>query len=175
MAENSTSSGQSDTHNSTISFDIGGGDEGVDAGALCVLNGIPTGADIALRAPGQTADHRPLHLTRDALYSREITWAAGRETGFDDVHTQPRQLMGYLQLLRGIEAAAGRLFAITERGIEEDDRDTQVASPDGSVCAGGLLRSNTLLGALSLRAPWGFPFCGHVLYLPVVLLISECW
>ncbi len=137
MAENSTSPGQSDTHNSTISLvslmtsgvaevhlvlqvDVAGADEGVNARPLGVLDGVPAGAYVALGAAGQAADDGTLHLASDGLHGREVARAAGREARLDDVHAQPRQLMGYLQLLRGVQAAARRLLAVAQSGVEED-------------------------------------------------------
>ncbi len=89
-----------------LQMDVRGADEGMDTRTLRVLDGLPAGADVALGATCQSTDDRPLHLTRDALHRREITGAAGGETGFDDVHAQTRQLMSDVQLLRGVEAAA---------------------------------------------------------------------
>ena len=69
------------------------------------------------------------------------------EPGLDDVDAQARQLMGYLQLLRGVQAAAGRLLAVAERGVEEDDGHTHVAprgAPDGAAPADGFLLDMSL-------------------------------
>ena len=145
MAENSTSSGHSDTHSSTmrlvrsmtsvaggahlvLQMDVGGGDEGMDARPLGVLDGVPAGADIALHAARQAADDRAFDLAGDGLHGLEVAGAAGRETGLDDVHTQPRELVRDLQLLRRVEAAPGRLLAVAQRGVEEDDRLAYVAT-----------------------------------------------
>ena len=145
MAENSTSAGHSDTDSSTmrrvrsmtsgaggahlvLQVDVGGGDEGVDAGPLGVLDGVPAGADVALHAARQSADDRALDLPGDGAHRLEVAGAAGREAGLDDVHPQPGELVRDLQLLRRVEAAARRLLAVAQRGVEEDDRLAYVAA-----------------------------------------------
>ena len=46
----------------------------------------------------------------------------GREAGLDDVHLEARELARDLQLLRGGQAGAGRLLAVTQGGVEDPDR-----------------------------------------------------
>ena len=43
------------------------------------------------------------------------------KTGFDEVHAQRRQLAGHLQLLVDPHREAGRLFAVAQRGVENDE------------------------------------------------------
>ena len=102
-------------------------------------------AYVALGAAGQTADDGALDLAGDGLHGREVSGAAGREAGFDDVHAQARQLMGDLQLLRCVQAATGRLLAVAQSRVKEDNRHA---------------------GIPTIR--------GHLLYLLVILLILDC-
>ena len=44
-----------------------------------------------------------------------------REAGLDDVHAQPRQLVGDLQLLLHVQRDAGRLLAVAQRRVEDED------------------------------------------------------
>ena len=43
------------------------------------------------------------------------------KAGLDDVDAQVDQRLGDLQLLVEVHAAAGRLLAVAERGVEDDD------------------------------------------------------
>src|SRR5665647_1831154 len=112
-------------------MDVGGRHEGVDAGVLGVFDGVPTCADVALDAAGQTADDRALHFAGDGLHRLEITGAAGWEAGFDHVYAQAHQLVSDLKLLRGVQTATGRLLPVAQRGIEEDDGNSYVAPTHG--------------------------------------------
>ncbi len=114
-----------------LQMDVGGRHERVDARALGVFDGLPARADIALGAAGQAADDGALHLAGDRLHGGEISGAAGREAGFDHVYAQAHQLMGDLQLLRRVQAAARRLLAVAQSGVEEDDGYSYVAATRG--------------------------------------------
>ncbi len=122
-----------------LQVDVGGRDEGVYAGALGVLDGVPALADVVLGAAGQTADDGALDLAGDGLHGGEIAGAAGRETGLDDIDTQADELVGDLQLLGSVHAAAGRLLAVAQGGVEEDHGNAGVAArADGGRAGAGL-------------------------------------
>jgi len=42
-----------------------------------------------------------------------------REAGLDDVHAEPRELLGDLELLGGVQRDAGRLLAVAQRRVED--------------------------------------------------------
>ena len=103
-----------------LQMDVGGGDERVDARPLGVLDGLPAGADVALHAARQAADHGALDLAGDGLDRLEIALAGGGEAGLDHVHAQTHQLVGYLELLRPVQTDPRGLLAVAQGGIEED-------------------------------------------------------
>src|SRR4051794_29277921 len=56
-----------------LDVDIAGGDEGVDAGALGVLDRVPGRVDVLHRRACEPADDRPLDLAGDRLNRLEVT------------------------------------------------------------------------------------------------------
>jgi len=104
-----------------LDVDVGGGDEGVDARALSVAHRPPGGVDVGLVGAGEAADHRALDLSRYLLHGLEVAGRGDREAGLDHVDPQPRQLLGDLDLLDGIQRDAGRLLAVPQGGVEYVD------------------------------------------------------
>ena len=58
----------------------------------------------------------------DLAHRLEIARRGDREAGLDHVDAQIHERLGDLQLLVEIHAAAGRLLAVAQRGVENDDR-----------------------------------------------------
>ena len=103
-------------------MDVAGGDEGVDAVAGSGGHGLGAGLDVTGGGAGEAADHRAVggaDAGGDALHGVEVTGAGEGEAGLDDVDTEPGQLLGDGQLLLEVQAGARRLFAIAERGVED--------------------------------------------------------
>ncbi len=73
-------------------------------------------------AAGQAADRRAADRAGDLADRLEVAGRGDREAGFDDVDAQIDQRLRDLQLLVEVHAAAGRLLAVAERGVENDDR-----------------------------------------------------
>ena len=101
---------------------IAGGEEGVNAGIFGHADGFPAAADILFHAAGEAADLDIVPgLLRNGLDGVEISLARGRESGFDNIDAENFELMGDAQLFCVIHGAAGRLLAVTERGIKENN------------------------------------------------------
>ena len=90
-------------------------------GRCGVLDRPPGGVDVGLVGAGQAADHRALDLAGDRLDRLEVAGRGDREAGLDHVDAQPRELLGDLDLLGGVQRDAGRLLAVPQRGVEDVD------------------------------------------------------
>ncbi len=86
-----------------------------------VFERLPGGVDVLRVARAQTCDGGALERARDLLDRFEVARTSSREARLDHVHAQPLQRAGDLQLFRERHAAAGGLFAVAQRGIEEFD------------------------------------------------------
>src|SRR5207248_2790900 len=108
-----------------LQVDVGGRDERVDAGLRRVLHRLPAPVDVAQAHAREPADRRGARERADLLghLARRLEVLLGRdgEAGLDDVHVQARQLPGHLQLFHRVHREPGRLLAVTERGVEDDD------------------------------------------------------
>ena len=104
-----------------LDMDVGGRDEGVDARPRGVLDRPPGGVDVGLVGAGQAADDRPFDRAGDRLDRLEVTRRGDRETGLDHVDPEPRQLLGDLHLLGGVQRDARRLLAVAQRRVEDVD------------------------------------------------------
>ena len=64
---------------------------------------------------------------RDLLDRLEVAGRGDRKAGLDHVDAQPRELIGDLDLLLGIQRDARRLLAVAQRGVEDVDLIGHVA------------------------------------------------
>src|SRR5690606_39488490 len=64
---------------------------------------------------------RSAHLAGNGLHRAEIGGRAVREASLDHVHAEVGQGVGEGDLLRGAHGEAGRLFAVAQGGVEDDD------------------------------------------------------
>ena len=103
-----------------FAMDGAGRQENMDARLGRILDRRRRSLDVVDVAPGQAADDRPLDLSRDRLHRLEVARRGDRETGLDDIDAQLGQGMGHLELFGEVHAGAGRLLAVTQRGIEDD-------------------------------------------------------
>ncbi len=73
----------------------------------------------------QAADHRrilPLAQgLRDRFHRIEIAGRGDREAGFQHIHAQFRERLRHADLLVDVHGKSGRLLAVAQRGIEDDD------------------------------------------------------
>ena len=93
----------------------------MDAPAGRVLERLPGAVDVGLAAAGQAADDRPPDLPARSRGRPRSRPARRREAGLDHVDAQVGQGLGDLQLLAPGSCGAGRLLAVAERGVEDDD------------------------------------------------------
>ena len=113
--------------------DLRAGEEDVDAPPRGVAHAFPSGVDVLRVGPRQPADDRPADLLGDALHGGELGLRVHREAGLDDVHAQPFELMRDLELLVGGHGGSGGLFAVAERGVEDQD-SAGVLRPGRFIC-----------------------------------------
>ena len=90
-------------------------------GLLGVAHRLPGGVDVDELHPRQPGDGDPLALAGDALHRGQVAGRGGRVAGLDDVHAQPHQLPGDLDLLVLAHRRAGRLFAVAQGRVEYQD------------------------------------------------------
>ncbi|MPL94951.1 hypothetical protein SDC9_41114 [bioreactor metagenome] len=98
-----------------------GADEGVDTGARRVFHRLPAAVDVLVIRAREAADHRILGVLRDIGHRFEIAFRGDREAGLDDVDAHLVESLGNLQLLVMGHRRAGRLFAVTQGGVENQD------------------------------------------------------
>ena len=98
-----------------------GGNEGVDARPFAALQRIGGAADVAIVGACQRTDGGVLDGVGNGLDALEIAVGAGGKAGLDHVHAQAFQLARNADLLVTGHGRAGRLLAITQGGIENDE------------------------------------------------------
>ncbi len=104
-----------------LAMDGAGGQEDVNASLLGVLQRLPGTIDVLIVAASQPADDWAANLLGDSLDGIEIAMRGDGEAGLDDVDAQLDQGLGHFELFANVHAAAGRLLAVAERGIENLD------------------------------------------------------
>ncbi len=85
------------------------------------LDRLPGAVDGVEVGVGQRADGGVLDLSGDEADRLEVPGAAGRKAGLDDVDAQLFQGARDFQLFLYVEGAAGGLFAVAQRGVEDDN------------------------------------------------------
>ena len=104
-----------------LDVDVGGGDEGMDAGPARVADRSPGGVDVGLVSAGEAADHRALDPAGDLLNRLEVPGRGDREAGLDHVDPKAAELLCDLDLLGGVEGDSRRLLAVPQGGVEDVD------------------------------------------------------
>ena len=92
----------------------------MDAGAVGKLQRAGGHLDVFGLGAGQRRDARLANGLGDGGDGREVALGGHGEAGLDDVHAQILQGVGHGQLFLRGHAAAGRLLAVAQRGVEED-------------------------------------------------------
>ena len=95
----------------------------MDARTVGVFERARAGFDVAGVAAGEGGERRAAHFAHDRGAGGQFAFGTGGKSGFDDVRAQFGERMGEAQLLGGGHAAAGRLLAVAQGGVE--DRDTR--------------------------------------------------
>src|SRR6185437_17132118 len=100
---------------------VGGGDEHVESATGRLTQRLPREIDVPLVAAGEGSDDRPAHLGSDVPHTAVIPLRGSRKAGFDHVHAKRVELPGEPKFLLRRETVAGSLFAVAQRGIEDQD------------------------------------------------------
>ena len=97
------------------------GEEHVDSWTRGILQRAPRGVDVFSSAARETRDDRAVDFASHEIHRLPIAARGDRETGFDDVDPELRERLRDPQFFRLRHAAAGRLLAVAQRGIEDED------------------------------------------------------
>jgi hypothetical protein len=97
------------------------GEEHVEAMFLRILQRLRRERDVVARAAGEPQITRPFDLARDRVDGLPVAARGGRESGFDHVDPEFCESARDTQLLGPRHAAAGRLLAVAQRGVENQD------------------------------------------------------
>ena len=103
-----------------LQVQVGGGDEGVDAGALRRAERLAGPLDVGGVAAREGGDHRAPDLPRDQLHRVRVVVGRDREARLDDVGAQRLDLAREPDLLVRVHGEAGRLLAVAQGGVEDD-------------------------------------------------------
>src|SRR5215470_9405037 len=93
----------------------------MDARPRRALERFPCALDVLRARARQTRDDRPPYGRSNRLHRFEVAVRSDREAGLDHVHTESIELVRHAQLLVDVHAAAWRLLAIPQRGVEHRD------------------------------------------------------
>ncbi len=98
-----------------------GGEEDVDAFALRRAHGLGGAQDVVFRGAGEAGDDGAFDLLGDAFDAFEVALGGDGEAGFQDVHAEFGQGFGHAEFFVDVHGEAGRLFAVAQGGIEDDN------------------------------------------------------
>ena len=105
-----------------LHVDRRGGDEGVDARPLGMSHRLAAAVDVLEAGAGEAGDGRSLDpLWRSRLTASKSPSEAIGKPGLDDVDAHLVEQLGDLELLLERHRRAGRLLAVAQRGVEDDD------------------------------------------------------
>ncbi len=91
----------------------------MDAGALRWFNGSRRSHNVLLFRASEGGDTRAANFCRDGANSSEVTVGGDGKARLQNVHAEFGELVGELELFPHMHAAAGRLLAVAEGGVEE--------------------------------------------------------
>ena len=92
----------------------------VDAGAVGKLQRAGRHLNVFSLGAGQRRDARLANGLRNGGDGREVALRGHGKAGLDDVHAQILEGVGHGELFLRGHAAAGRLLAVAQSGVEED-------------------------------------------------------
>jgi hypothetical protein len=104
-----------------LDVDVRRRDERVDARPGRVAYRLGGRFDVRRLSASEPGDHGAADLAGDRANRLEVARRRDREAGFDDVHAEPRQLVGDLELLGRVERDARRLLPVAQRRVEQQD------------------------------------------------------
>jgi hypothetical protein len=123
-----------------VEVDGAGGDEGVNARALGFLQGLGRALDVAGVAAGEGGDRHLAVFAADGVDSVEVALGCHGKSGFHHVHVELNQLARQSHLLGNVHAAAARLLAVAQGGVEDVNAVTHGSGllsrwEDGNQCS----------------------------------------
>ena len=93
----------------------------MDAAAPRRLDRLAAAVDVLRPGARQAAHHGVLGALGDLVDGEEVAFRGDREAGLDDVDAQLVEELGDLELLLVGHGGAGRLLAVAQGGVEDDD------------------------------------------------------
>ena len=93
----------------------------MDAPARSRADRFAGAVDVLVRRAGEPADDRALAALGDLVDGEEIALRGDGESGLDDIDAQVVEHFGDLKLLLMGHGRAGRLLAVAQGGVENDD------------------------------------------------------
>jgi hypothetical protein len=102
-------------------MDVATGAKRVNAALLRRCKRLPGPLDILFLDARQAANRRAFNRLGNALHRIEIPRGCDGKPRLDYIHAEERELTCNLQLFLLIERRTGRLLAIAQRGVEDDD------------------------------------------------------
>ena len=85
-----------------------------------ILEGIGGSVDVVGMGSGEAGDDRPRHLRGDARHRLVVTGGRSGKAGLDYVYLETGELMSYRYLVVRGKCDAGRLLAIAQCRVEDD-------------------------------------------------------
>ena len=93
----------------------------MDAAALGRLDRLAGAVDVLLPGAREAADDGVLGALGDLVDGREVALRRDRKAGLDDVDAHVVEQFGDFELLLVRHGGAGRLLAVAQGGVEDDD------------------------------------------------------
>ncbi len=98
-----------------------GCNEGMDARAIGTFERFRRARDVPVVCTRERADCRVLYGSGNRLHGFEVTVGTGGKAGLDHIHAQSLELASNTHFLVTGHRRSGRLFAITQGGIKNDE------------------------------------------------------
>jgi len=135
-----------------LEMQVGGGDDDVHPGPRSRSHGLTGQVDVPVVAARERGDHGTAHGLGDRPDAPPVAFRRTREPRFDHVHPERVQLSGKTQLLLGRHRIAGRLLAVAQGGVEDDDVSPHEWLPCSPSRVDGEKKAADLLGSAALTA-----------------------
>src|SRR5205085_1262389 len=108
---------------------VAGRKKRMNAGLCRAFQRLPCARDVGAIAASQGGNPRAAHLSRYLLHGTKVAVGSNGKAGFHYVNAELLQLTRKAELLVHMHAAARRLLAIAQSGIEDGDARLVHRSP----------------------------------------------
>jgi len=135
-----------------LEVQVGRGDEDVHPRSRGRPHRLTSEVDVPVVTARERGDHGTTHRLGNRQHTPPVALRRAREPRFDHVHPQRIQLAGETQLLLGRHRIAGRLLAVAQGGIEDDDVSPHGWLPGSVSRVDGEKKAADLLGSAALTA-----------------------